>query len=591
MAKVKRATLSKPMLSPVGPPHRVVQFDYTHLTLNVKHCNKREGRVKPIYVYRALYDGVPSVHYIGDNVVIHKERLPLLQHIHEWLTEVSNRNGNTAHAYFNSLVLFFRFCDAIERKAELTELTVSAYAQHIRNMVCAQPRSVSVYRNAATILAVFLVWAGHDDLAILLPQVARKNGYVSKTLAYSDAEQIGVARDLFRVFNVLASRLKTGEPTTCPFDQSIAYWDVAPMNRTLWYNKLTATALFLTANFVGDNRTPLRQLRRCDVAGRVFHFDKSINLYRLITTKGRQGEQENSWDLGFTQRGREFFEAYLHCLDLLDLPEDAYLFPHFIHGEYLGALCDADIQGYTQWFIDHCPHGVKPLIGRFRQSKSDGLMADTNSISIVAEGLNNLQTTVARHYMNGNPHNNRNRLGSAAEAMELTARGATLEEARNAVEAKYGKPLRVMEIVARGELEPMQTKVGTRCKEPFGEKAQRLKRELVNGGLLAENESVACFKFLDCFECEYRALVAEVDDIWCMLSFHESLQEALQRPTINHYLPVAKVHDVIDKIQVMLADVDRDYPDVYAKAVDKLNNQAHPLWGDEDSVADLYNIW
>ncbi|MFM5163548.1 hypothetical protein ACEUBB_10870 [Aeromonas rivipollensis] len=590
MTKLKRAKLSKQILPPSWPSDNIVPLDHAHLVLQVKHHTNREDVLTAVNVYRALYHGVPPANSIGQSIM-HKERLPLVQNIYEWLTEVNNQNGSTAKTYFGLLVHFFRFCDANECKAELTESTISAYAQYIRAIVCAKPESVSTPRQMATTFSIFLAWVGHEDLAMLLPRVVRKNAIVSKTSAYSDAEQIGVVRDLFRVFNLLASRLKTGGPTTCPFDQPVMSWDVAPTNRTAWYNKLTATAFFLIASFVGDNRTSLRKLRRSDVAGREFHFDKTINLYRLTTTKGRQGGQRNSWDLGFTQRGRDFFKAYIHCLDLLGLPENAYLFPCFIHGQYRGALCDYDLQRYTDWFTARCPHGVRPLIGRFRQSKADGLMADTNSIAIVAEGLNNLKTTTAKHYMNGNPHNNRNRLGSAAEALELTARGATIEEAREVVEAKYGKPLRMMEIAARGGPEPIPTKVGTRCKEPFGEKAQRLKRELVKGGLLTEHESIACFKFLDCFECEYRALVAEVDDIWCMLSFSESLQEALQRPTINHYLPVAKVRDVIVKTQAMLANVEHDYPDVYAAAVNKLNYQAHPLWSDEYSVSDLYEIW
>lgn len=590
MAKLQRAKLSKERLSSFRRSNSVTPLEYTHLVLHVKHYSNTEGVLKPIYVYRALYNSVPPVNSVG-KTVMHKDRLPLVQNIYTWLVEISCLSGSTANYYFDSLSHFFRFCDANEYKAELINKTVSAYAQHIINLVRAKPESSEVFRGRANVFTVFLRWAGHDDLARLLPQVSRNRTHVGKTIAYTDDEQIGVTRDLFRVFNVLASRLKTGEPTTCPFDQPVAGWDVLNSNRTAWYNKLTATALFLTCNFVGDNSTPLRNLRRSDVAAREFYFDKTINLYRLVTTKGRQNGQKNEWDLGFTQRGRDFFRAYLCCLDLFDLPDDAYLFPYFIHGKYKGNINQDILKAYSHWFIARCQHGVRPIIGRFRQSKSSGLMADTNSVAIVAEGLNNLKTTVARHYLNGNPHNNRNRLGSAAEALELTARGATVEEARNVVEAKYGRPLRVMEIVTRGEHAPTQTKIGTRCMEPFGEKAQRLKWELVKGGLLGEDESVPCFKFLECFGCSFRALVAEVDDLWCMMSFRESLLEALQRPTINHHLPVDKVRDVIAQTQAILADVERDYPDVYAGAVDKFNHQAHPLWDDEDSLSDLFYIW
>lgn len=562
-----------------------------NLLLHIEHHACKDNACRPIYVYRLLYDGVPKVGAIS-KAKKHDERLLLVQRIYEWLAaRITILSGSTIFFDFNMIVSFFRFCDSTLRRAELTESSVGSYAQYISNQVHGDLKSHENLRGMSERFSAFLSWAGHDSLASLMPKVARYNVMVKKTQAYSDEEQIGVSRDLFRVFNVLASRLKKGEPTTCPFDQPKTSWDISRYNSTLWFNKFTITALFLTANFTGDNNTPLRKLRRRDVTERVFHFDKTINLYRLVSQKDRQGGQENTWDMGFTRRGRDFFSAYLGCLDCFSLPEEAYLFPRFENGRYDGFVCSADMTSYINWFMARAPHQVRPVISRFRQSKSDGLMTETNSVATVAEGLNNLQSTTARHYMNGNPHNNRNRLGSAAEALELTARGASIEEARKVVEAKYGKPLRVMDIVAQGETEPAPTKTGSRCRQPFGDMAQNLKRELVAGGLLDQDESIACFKFLDCFRCEFQALVAEVDDIWCMLSFRESLIESLQRPAINHQLPVVRINDVMSKIQAMLSDVERDYPDIYAQAISKLNLEIHPLWDDENAVADLYDIW
>lgn len=156
MEKIKRATLSQPIPHPTGPSDNIVQLEPEHLVLRVKHTNKREGELKPIYVYRALYHGVPFIGNIEDKTIVYMDRLPLLRNIYEWLVEVNHRNGSTAYAYFNSLVLFFRYCDAKLYKAELLESSISAYAQYIRDMVCTKPRSISVYRNAATVFSAFL---------------------------------------------------------------------------------------------------------------------------------------------------------------------------------------------------------------------------------------------------------------------------------------------------------------------------------------------------------------------------------------------------------------------------------------------------
>lgn len=53
----------------------------------------------------ALYHGVPPANSIGQSIM-HKERLPLVQNIYEWLTEVNNQNGSTAKTYFGLLVHF-----------------------------------------------------------------------------------------------------------------------------------------------------------------------------------------------------------------------------------------------------------------------------------------------------------------------------------------------------------------------------------------------------------------------------------------------------------------------------------------------------
>lgn len=590
MPKIKRATLSKPVPLPTTEAENVLPIDYTELTLWVKHYQYREGKLTPIYVYRMLFDSVPPVKSV-ENHSLHNERLSLVKKVYEWVKDISNNNGTTAKNYFDTMLLFIRFCDANKIIVEITEQTINAYTFHIREKLRLNPSSAEACRAAADSLSYFLAWSGYDDLAKLLPKVVRSDTSLTKTQAYSDDELRSIASDLFCVFNVLVSRLKTGEPTNCPFNKSKRHWDSSASNTTAWYNKLTATAFFITSKFIGDNNSPLLNIRISDVIEKDFKFDKTINCYILTTKKGRQGGQSNEWALGFTARGRDFFIEYLNCLKIFNLPDDAYLFPCFTNGKYRGSLSQPDLSTYASWFSKHSIHGIRPIVGRFRQTKSDGIMTRTNSIDHVAKGLNNSKITVFKNYMKGSTQNNRNCLGSAAEAIELIARGNSIDYARKIVGDKYKKPRRIVEIIATEQLEPTQTSVGTRCKQPFGEKSKRLMRELKSKNILHENESIACFKFLDCFWCENQVLVAESDDIWCLLSFRAALREALLRPNINHQLPVEKVMQVIAKCNLILLDIKQDYSDVYAEAEIKYHNISHPLWGDEESAADLYQIW
>ena len=589
MAQLRRASLSSEQNKKIVNHYAVKPINAEGMILEVPHYGARHGGNKKIYVNRLLYRGVPNAKKLGSMEPI-TSRYGLVTKVFEWISHVANENGATADNYFNYIVPFFRYCDDKEKDAQISRHCVESYGNEIRQQNATSELSSGTLHLRITSLSLFLTWLGEESLIEFIPSISQKNTHCRKTAAYSEDEQIGVVRDLFRVFNTLASRLKTGVPTDCPFDQPSRGWDSCTSNKTAWYNKLSISAYYLTASFVGDNTTPLMEIKHKDVVGREYRFDKTTNLYRLKTTKGRQDDQENLWDLGFTKRGRDFFEAYLKCVKLWGLNDDAYLFPAFLHGSYIGPISQPLISNFFRWFEPKCPHGIKPVVSRFRQSKSDGLMSDTNSIAMVSEGLNNLKSTVEKSYLNGNPQENKNRIGSAAEAIVMTAKGSTIAESKASVEKKYGNPLRVVDITNQGEPEPYQTKVGSRCKNPFSEKAEKLKKQLVKNGLVAEHESVACFKFLDCFECDEMALVAEVDDIWCMLSFRESLVEAMQRPSVNQ-LPNNKVSSVLHKIELMLGDIKADYPSICSDAEDKFNKEAHPIWDDDDAIFDLYTVW
>lgn len=92
MDKLQRARLKAEITPPSGPSNSVIPFDFTKLILQVKHSNSRDGVFRSIYVYRALYDGVPSIHDV-EKSVRHIERLLLVQRIYEWLLEVGKKMG------------------------------------------------------------------------------------------------------------------------------------------------------------------------------------------------------------------------------------------------------------------------------------------------------------------------------------------------------------------------------------------------------------------------------------------------------------------------------------------------------------------
>ncbi|MBY6188461.1 hypothetical protein KUV89_17735 [Marinobacter hydrocarbonoclasticus] len=600
--KTRHATLSVPPVPAKGtydPELKTVPLDLLNLTVRGV---KEDKRPLTIYVGRLAYLGVPKVTRSGSKGQstlslageVVKSRLPMVVQVREFLD--SQSNIHSASTGFGAMKQVFRALDGLAVPVELTPACINTLRQHTIEQCRQDPASHSKWSEAMRWFRRFLRWLGRSDLADTLPVPPSPRARAGTPLPYTDDEFRAVVRDLFTVFNSLGKKLKANEvpeQANCPFSQPAKRWAVNPQNTSAWQVKFVSCAFFLVAAYTGKNTSNLIKLRRTDVAGHKYQFDKALGLYRLVSEKGRQGGKENPVDVGFTKRGLDFLNAYFGLLEQMDLPEDTWLFPRIMDGVYTGKPISLDsLAKFNKWFLPRCAGKIQPVVSRFRKTKSEGLYSATGSLSLVAEGLNNELGTVARAYVNGNPHENNNRLGSAAEAIELIARGETLEKAREAVEATYGKARRLKDMQQTSEKVPRKTKIGTRCKDPFGEKAKRAQTNLEKAGLVREGEEVPCFQFLDCFKCEHRALVAEVDDIWCMLSFLECLVEALIKPTINHSgFPVDKVRAVIKRVRADLGEVECNYPEVYAEARAKFNNETHPLWDDEDAAQDFYSNW
>ncbi|NMU18478.1 hypothetical protein HKA97_00590, partial [Vibrio parahaemolyticus] len=95
-----------------------------------------------------------------------------------------------------------------------------------------------------------------------------------------------------------------------------------------------------------------------------------------------------------------------------------------------------------------------------------------------------------------------------------------------------------------------------------------------------------CTDFLGCFECEYHRLVSEVEDIWLMMSFNDTLQQMKDYPAINS-LPTDKFHKLCNTIESILTRFKAVSPDNYAQAQEKHSESPHPLYSDGYSLMDL----
>ncbi|MHA0866598.1 hypothetical protein ACR9HT_20075 [Enterobacter wuhouensis] len=219
---------------------------------------------------------------------------------------------------------------------------------------------------------------------------------------------------------------------------------------------------------------------------------------------------------------------------------------------------------------------LKPVISRFRTTGSY-LMQSHRSPAMSAELLGNNLRTVRRHYAEGNEFDNQSMLQDSVNVMADKARyRENITQAKNRTKELLKVEILTYENLLKMHAPPMKQAHGSYCMNPFGEQAEKFISRVQRHGLIT-TEKFACSDLLKCFSCPHQIIVAEVSDIWCLMSFKECLEESIYRH-VDHqhfYQNYASVLSSIDKI------LHRIDPKILREATCKIQDEGpHPLWQD-----------
>jgi len=356
-------------------------------------------------------------------------------------------------------------------------------------------------------------------------------------------------------------------------------------NYDLWKFDLSRSAYFLACFYTGINSEQILSLKHEDIAQEPIK-EISRGVYTLQTIKGRQGGQINRIDVGFGRRAKEFFELWLHISKNLLVKDNQFVFPKIRSG--IAAKMTVSEASVLNKIFKNI--GVPAVTSkRFRKTKASIIMRSTESIFMVAEGLNNKAETASKHYADGEQTQMEFSLAAALDIRQKTAAGQALSVAIEETAYKFKDPDRE-KFLSKTNTVTTSISNGLRCTMPFGEKASQLKKILVQNGLAAENEQVACYKFLDCFSCQYHAVIAEVQDIWLLLSFNDVILQSLIRPSVNSE-PTLVLSRVSNTLKVLLDKMAKDFPQIYQQAYEKYLDSPHPLWTDEDDLDLIMGVY
>ncbi|TOF68445.1 hypothetical protein [Vibrio parahaemolyticus] len=359
-------------------------------------------------------------------------------------------------------------------------------------------------------------------------------------------------------------------------------------NENATRNHFSRLASVLAFCFTGQNTNPLLNLRFSDVR----FTEESHGKVYFDMTKARAKHLGFDTSMGFHKRTQEFFHQWLEISKALQKESGTdWVFPYFMQSGEIKGCVEAG-QTVPQKRINRLTKKlglthITPSI--LRQTKIDTLMKVTEDIYLVSMSANNDVKTIRASYAHGNESDHKRGLAASNEALyDVVKNGTAPDEAASQAKYSYADIYSDYDYqrLRKEEREnDAQTPLGFRCKDPTKGAANTVKKNLEKMGI-KQPEQKRCTDFLGCFECEFHRLVSEVEDIWLMLSFNDTLQQMKDYPAINS-LPTDKFYKLCNTIGSILTRFKAVSPDNYAQAQEKHSESPHPLYSDGYSLMDL----
>ena len=353
------------------------------------------------------------------------------------------------------------------------------------------------------------------------------------------------------------------------------------------YKPIVEVAMMLTYMFTGMNAKPLSDMRLSDVSFREVQGGK----YIFESVKGRANYLEQDNAIGFSKHARRFIESWLNVSKKISNGDDGYLFPYFTSdGRALSySQTSRQPQQSINKLLSHL--GLATVTSsKFRKSRSDALYRATESVYLVAMSNNNSMEVTARTYLHGTEKEHENSLSAAMSAKYDLAKGKEVKEAVAEAKHKYGDILDDYEYQrlrqGKDRTHEARTPTGARCNDNRKGAALVIEKSLSRAGVKTDGRETACTDFLSCFDCQQHAFVTDVDDIWLMLSFRDTLQQLHQTPAINSQ-PERKYTDLFKTVERVLNGLRIKNSSNYKQALEMIKVAPHPLYSTVYSLNDL----
>lgn len=364
------------------------------------------------------------------------------------------------------------------------------------------------------------------------------------------------------------------------------------LERSTDNNPFIQVSMMLCFMFTGMNLTPLSRVKIKDLIFKEVQGGK----YIIEAQKDRANYLEIDNSLGFSKHAKEFIENWkVIVFEMVNRDDNAPLFPYFTQNGNITTfeIANTSPQAKINKLLGYI--GLPTITaGRFRKTKLDTLLRVTESIYLVAIAANNSIQVISKNYSNGLESDHENSLAASLNAKFEISKGGDLKKSVSEAKFKFSDVLDDYEYknlrLGKDRSHESRTPTGVRCTDNTQGAAQIINRNLQRLEVTPTNDEIICTDFLDCFECESHALVADTQDIWLMLSFKDTLQQLQQTPAINS-MPNEKYSKVFNTIESILYRFAEKSNKNYKKAEELHKESVHPLYATVYSLNDLLEVF
>jgi len=534
---------------------------------------------------RIRFYGAPKTKKILSNDAIFANRDNLINSWKNNFIDLELRDA-TKIGWFNTFTIFINNAD--EEGIDLpSKSSVESWERLIVNQARAGKYKSSTAIKYFSIIKSLHKYFGYPYKEWFSPHALLPKEKTFPKYGYSDKELINLLKTLHKVFHKLESKIS----------KNISQYIPAKSN-----------SLNNNSNLDNDTEISTEITRRFSAAAFIFSYYTWGNLSTILNApKPKKIETENGkWYFAEVEKHRanKFVTLELGTNNDLTVPKHALRFINkllnlsntlcpnidnlFIQRDKgkFSSLKGSCLYKFKNWLarefdiIGDDGTLLSINITKLRKTMSSRHLAITNDPIETAILLGNTPKVLRKHYSQGNEGNNRKQLIATSMALEEAIRLKDIQKGKKQAAKRLNLEILPYEeflnkYKKNGILQPQVTPIGTGCKGGNSNQQKTYNKKMEFNNLTDKSQKLACADILSCFFCKNQVIIEEVDDIWCLLSFRDSIYESqLDYASYSHFYKNRS--ELLIKIDNTLKLID---PIVCKKAKDKLqNNGRHPLW-------------